>query len=157
MPRVIVLDSFPLSCVGKSQGNPPTITDHCRQWVFDCIAAGNIVRVPAIIYYETLRELERLNASAQIQRLKAFCFTDPNRFLPLETADLEEAAKLWAQSRHTGMPTASPDALDGDVILAAQTLRLGLQKADYVVATTNVAHLRPFVSAELWTSIPPGS
>ena len=37
----------------------------------NCIAAGNSVRVPAIIHYETLRELERLNDSAQIVRLKA--------------------------------------------------------------------------------------
>lgn len=50
---------------------------------------GNSVCVPAIIYYETLRELERLNASAQIARLKAFCFAHPYRFLPLETIHLE--------------------------------------------------------------------
>ena len=85
MLRIIVLDSFPLSTIGKNRSIPPTVTDHCRQWIMDCIAAGNLVRVPAIIYYETLRELERLNATAQILRLKAFCFADPDRFLPLET------------------------------------------------------------------------
>ena len=157
MPRVIVLDSFPLSCVGKSKSEPPTLTDQCREWIIDCVVAGNVVRVPAIIYYETLRELERLNASAQIQRLKAFCFNVPDRFLRLETADLEDAAKLWARSRNSGIPTASPDALDGDMILAAQTLRLSVAKTEYVVATTNVAHLVPFISAELWTAIVPGS
>jgi len=55
MARTIILDSFPLSCVGKNQSRPPTVTDHCRQWVIDCVAAGNTVRVPAIVYYETLR------------------------------------------------------------------------------------------------------
>jgi predicted nucleic acid-binding protein len=157
MPRLIVLDSFPLSCVGKNNSNPPTLTDQCREWVINCVSAGNPVRVPAIIYYETLRELERLNAPAQIPHLKGFCFSDPQRFLLLETVDLEDAARLWAQSRNAGMPTSSPDALDGDMILAAQALRLGLDKSAYVVATTNVSHLIPFVSAEHWTAIAPGS
>jgi predicted nucleic acid-binding protein len=121
----------------------------------DCILAGNLIRVPAIVYYETLRELERLNASAQIGRLKAFCFTDPDRFLALETIHLEEAAKLWGQIRNLGQPTASPDALDGDVILAAQTLSLGGTAPDLIVATTNVAHISRYVAADLWTNIQP--
>jgi predicted nucleic acid-binding protein len=157
MPRTIVLDSFPLSCLGKSRGSPPTVTDHCRQWAADCIAAGNPVRVPAITYYETLRELERLGATAQIGRLKVFCFSTPDRFIPLDTSHLEDAAKLWARARNAGGATAAPDALDGDVILAAQAQSLAIAPAGFVVATTNVAHLAPFVPADLWTNIPPGS
>jgi predicted nucleic acid-binding protein len=111
--------------------------------------------VPAICYYETLRELERMSATAQITRLKAFIFADPDRFIPLTTSHLEDAAKLWAQARNAGTPTASPDALDGDVILAAQALSLGLLPRDFVVATTNVAHLAQFVPANLWTNIIP--
>jgi len=65
------------------------------------------------------------------------------------------AAQLWAQSRNAGTPTASPDALDGDVLLAAQALSLGLPASDYVVATKNVAHLSQFVPAEHWTNITP--
>ncbi len=101
----------------------------------NCIAAGNSVRVPAIIYYETLRELGRLKATSQIKRLKAFCFSDTERFLVLETIHLEEAAKLWAQSRNAGLPTADPQALDADVILAAQALSLGLAEPGLIVAT----------------------
>lgn len=155
MPRIIVLDSFPLSAIGKNRSTPPSVTDHCRQWIMNCIAAGNHVRVPAIVYYETIRELERLNASAQIARLKAFCFTDPARFIPLETAHLEVAAKLWGQARNAGMPTASPEALDGDVILAAQALSLGVSAPNLIVATTNPAHLSRFIAADLWTNIQP--
>lgn len=121
----------------------------------NCIAAGNSVRVPAIVYYETLRELERLNATAQIVRLKAFCFMDPDRFLPLETIHLEEAAKLWASVRNAGLPTASPEALDGDVILAAQALSLGIPAPNLIVATTNPAHISRFLAADLWTNIQP--
>lgn len=158
MARVIILDSFPLSTMGKRTSNPPTLTDQCREWVIACIAAGNRVHVPAIVYYETLRELERMNAVAQIVRLKAFCFSDPgdpNRFLPLTTVDLEVAAVLWARSRNAGTPTSSSDSLDGDVILAAQALSLNRPASDYVVATTNVGHLSQFVSAEYWTNITP--
>ena len=135
MARVIVLDSFPLSTIGKNKSNPPSVTDHCREWIMKCLAAGNSVRVPAIIYYETLRELERLKATSQIQRLKAFCFSDAERFLVLETRHLEEAATLWAQSRNAGLPTADPHALDGDVILAAQALSLGVPQPGIIVAT----------------------
>ena len=155
MSRTIILDSFPLSTIGKNRSIPPSLTDQCRQWIIDCIAAGNSVRVPAIIYYETLRELERLNAAAQILRLKTFCFTDPGRFLPLETIHLEEAAKLWGQIRNQGMPTASPEALDGDVILAAQALSLRIAPPGLIVATTNPAHISRYVPADLWTNIQP--
>ncbi len=122
MPRIIVLDSFPLSCIGKNRSTPPSLTDYCRQWVMDCIAAGHRVYVPAITYYETLRELERMAATSQIMRLKAFSFSEPERFIALQTAHLEAAARLWAQSRNAGLPTSGPEALDGDVILAAQKL-----------------------------------
>lgn len=108
MTRLIILDSFPLSCMGKNQSTPLSLTDQCRQWVIDCIAARHRIAIPAIVYYETLRELERLNATAQIMRLKAFCFFEPERFIPLETIHLEVAAKLWAQSRNSGIPTADP-------------------------------------------------
>ena len=155
--RTIILDTFPLSCVGKSKGKTRTVTDDCREWVLDCIAAGNPIRVPAIAYYEALRELERLGATTQIARLKVFCFTDPDRFIPLDTSLLEDAARLWARSRNVGTPTSSRDSLDGDVIVAAQTQSLLMLSSEYVVATTNVKHLVQFVSAEQWTAIKPGS
>lgn len=153
MKRVIVLDSFPLSCVGKQQGRSSTLTDRCRNWVIDAIRAGYSVRVPAIVYYEVLRELERLNATAQIVRLKAFLFTDPQRFIPLTTEHLERAASLWAQSRNTGISRANDSALDGDVLLCAQALGLGLTPEDFVVATTNVRHLSSLVPAQAWDEI----
>ena len=155
MARIIVLDSFPLSCIGKNLSHHPTVTDRCRQWIIQCVSAGNAVRIPAIVYYETLRELERLNANAQIARLKVFCFSNPDRFIPLETFHLEEAAKLWADSRNSGIPTADPQALDGDVILAAQALSLADTAEGLIVATTNPGHISRYVPADLWTNIDP--
>lgn len=157
MPRVLVLDSFPLSCMGKIQGTTAGLTDRCHNWVLQCLAQNHRVYVPAIVYYETLRELERLGATAQIARLRLFCFSESERFTSLETLHLELAAQLWAQSRNQGTPTSTSEALDGDVILAAQTLALGLPPDEYVVATTNVGHLAQFVSAEVWERIAPGS
>lgn len=158
MPRVIVLDTFPLSSTGKLDppaGVAPTALDRCHRWVRDCVAAENRVVVSAISYYESLRELERLKATGQIARLRAFCHAVPDRYLSLTDAHLDLAAKLWGQARNSGTPTASVDALDGDVILAAQTLSLGVPIQDLVVATTNVAHLSLFVPADVWSNIAP--
>jgi predicted nucleic acid-binding protein len=151
---ILVLDTFPTSSVAKRPGKSPTLSDRCRQWVQDCEAAGHTVLIPAIAYYEALRELEQRQAAAQAQRLRTFCLR-PDRFIPLTTAHLETAAELWGQARRGGRPTASDDALDGDVILAAQALSLGLAASDYVVATTNVGHLSRFVPADEWTNITP--
>ncbi len=66
---------------------------------------------------------------------------------------MRKAAELWAQARQSGRQTAADPALDGDVILAAQALTLGLPQV--VIATTNVGHLGRFVPAELWQNIIP--
>jgi len=46
-------------------------------------------------------------------------------------------------------------ASDGDVILAAQALSLAVPGQQVLIATTNVAHLSRFVTADLWTNIAP--
>jgi hypothetical protein len=109
--------------------------------------------VPAIAYYEVCRELERLNNATGIARLDAFCSTVPGRYLILTDEALRLGCKLWAQARRLGMPTADPRELDGDVLLAAQALTLGVATSDLIVATTNVGHLSQFVTADLWTNI----
>ncbi len=143
--------------MGKLPADPTLLTERCRIWVLSCLAAEHPIYVPAIIYYETLRELERMSAIGQIARLRRFCFSLPIQFIELETNHLESAARLWAQSRNRGTPTSSHESLDADVILAAQTLSLELPPDKYIVATTNVGHLAQFVSAEAWTQIVPGS
>ncbi|MDQ3814628.1 MAG: nuclease [Armatimonadota bacterium] len=151
---VIILDTFPASSAGKRPGKIPTLLDQCRQWISDCEAARHTVLVPAIVYYEALRELELRQAAGQIARFKAFCLQS-RRFFPLTTMHLETAAGLWGQARRSGRPTAAPQALDVDVILAAQALSLGLPTSDFIVATTNPGHLSQFVPCDLWTNIRP--
>lgn len=73
--------------------------------------------------------------------------------LELTEAQLRHAAELWASLRRVGRPTADPLALDIDVILAAQSLSLGLPISDFVVATSNVGHLGLLVPARSWQQI----
>ena len=43
MPRVIILDSFPLSSAAKREPDPTamaTTLDHCQNWIKECVAAG---------------------------------------------------------------------------------------------------------------------
>ena len=77
--------------------------------------------------------------------------TYPSPMMHFDDA-LRFAAELWAQSRRTGRPTADATALDIDVLLAAQALRIG---GAPVIATTNQKHLSQFVSAFHWTDISP--
>lgn len=45
-------------------------------------------------------------------------------YLPITTDIMLMAAELWAEARNKGYQSASNDSLDGDVILAAQTIQL---------------------------------
>jgi hypothetical protein len=66
-----------------------------------------------------------------------------------------KAAELWAAARRAGIPTAPPDALDGDVILAAQAILSAGAGNIVTVATDNVGHLARFVDAQSWEKIVP--
>ena len=65
--------------------------------------------------------------------------------MPVTTATWRSAAKLWAWARRTGKATASGDALDGDVMIAAQAIA-----EDAVVITTNPRHFEALVEARRW-------
>ena len=151
---LIILDTFPTSSAGKRPGSTPTLLDQCRLWIDACETAGHRVLIPAISYYEALREMEMRRATSQITRLKAFCL-EPKRFIPLTTDHLEIAAQLWGQARRAGQPTADPQALDGDVILAAQAIGLGYLPAQFIIATTNPGHIARYAPCDLWTNIQP--
>jgi len=63
------------------------------------------------------------------------------------------AADYWAQARRQGQPTAHPESLDADVILAAQATVLSNAGYSVVVATDNPGHLARYVDAKPWQSI----
>lgn len=150
MSDILLLDSGPLGLITQPQRSREVIA--VTDWLKDCLRAGAHVFVPAIVYYEIKRELLRANKTIGIARLDAFVSTTPDRYVPLTDDALRLAAELWAQCRRAGRPTADATALDIDVLLAAQALRLGRST---VVATTNPKHLSQFVSALHWTDINP--
>jgi predicted nucleic acid-binding protein len=125
--------------------------DACKRWLAVLVASGARVVVPEIVDYELRRELLRAGKTNGIARLDAL--EESLHYLPLTTAAMRHAAKLWAQIRLQGVPTADPLALDVDVILAAQGLTMEAGPSDVVVATTNVGHLSRLIPAELWERI----
>lgn len=152
MISAIVLDTTPL---GLMTGRQDRAEPHaCRTWAMQVLASGVSLYVPEIADYEVRRELIRSGKTAGIERLNVFLTLAT--FLPLTTPTMRLAAELWAQARNSGTPTAAPDALDGDVIVAAQALSLSLSDENFIVATENVRHLSRFVPARRWQDIPSG-
>lgn len=100
---------------------------------------------------ELRRELLRAGKTKgikQLDRLKTVVL-----YLPITTQVMLKAAELWATARKGGYPTAAPDALDADVILAAQALLVANEGNEVIIATTNVGHLSRFVEAREWQDI----
>lgn len=145
---IVVLDSGPLGLLANPSREGPAL--QAREWATDRITSGDELVVPEIADYEIRRELLRAARAAGLERLDELCAGF--RYEPLSTAVMRDAANLWAEARNAGRPTAHDLALDGDVILAAQTRALGDGQA-VVVATTNVKHLERYVDAKEWADI----
>ena len=144
----MVLDTGPLGLVTNPRRSPQSVA--CAQWLQALVAHGIRVIVPEIADYKVRRELLRANKERGLARLDALA--SRLEYLPLPTAAMRQAAVFWAQARQHGQPTAEDKALDGDVILAAQAMTIGV--TDVMVATTNVGHLSRFAPAALWPDIP---
>jgi predicted nucleic acid-binding protein len=146
---VLLLDSGPLGLLTHPQHSPLVIS--LTDWLTRTLQKGVRVLVPAVIYYELKRELLRAGKSTSLRRLDAFVDAAPDRYLPLSDSALRMAAELWASARRAGRPTSPPEALDIDVLLAAQALALG---REVLVVTLNRKHLELFVPAAHWNDIP---
>ncbi len=119
-------------------------------------ASGAIVIIPEIVHYEVRRELHRIRAVGSLRRLEyALNRGSGFRHLTLSTDAIIKAAEFWSFLRQSGIPTASPDALDADAILAGQAALAGQPGDTVTIATTNVAHLSRFpgIDAQDWDRI----
>ncbi|MEG3924988.1 nucleic acid-binding protein [Microcoleus sp. T3B2] len=149
MSRIIILDSGPLGMVTNPQAKPPYL--ECQLWLDSLLQNGEMVILPEIADYEVRRELIRAGKERGIRKLDVF--KNVLTYRPLTTEVMLLAAQLWAQARMRGRPTAEANALDGDVILAAQAILEASEGNDVVIATTNVGHLSQFVDAREWRLI----
>jgi predicted nucleic acid-binding protein len=150
MSKLILLDAGPLGLLSHSNASLPLV-QAARAWMERHKQQGNLLIVPEITDYEVRRELLRADLFKGLHRLDLLQTTIS--YLPLNTQVMLRAAQLWAQARKQGYPTASDAALDGDVILAAQTAILLEEGNDAIVATTNPKHLSRFVPASDWQTL----
>ena len=145
-----MLDSGPLGIVTNPKAASP-LSQEGKVWLQSLPLKGYIVMLPEIADYEVRRELIRADKTAGIRRLDQLKSQIPYR--PLTTEVMVLAAQLWADARRRGRPTAEANALDGDVILAAQAILEGSEGNQVVIATTNVGHLSQFIDAREWRLI----
>lgn len=145
MAKVVLLDAGPLGMVTHPRPNTDIV-----EWLKSLLNTGLTVLVPEIADYEVRRELLRANKTKGVNRLDQL--KQSIGYLPITTIAMIKAAEFWAQARTQGYPTAHEEALDADVILAAQAVTLTVG-GEPIVATTNVSHLVNFVPAETWQNI----
>src|SRR5262249_25450662 len=111
------------------------------------------VFVPEIADYEVRRQMVLRGATANIRRLDWLrAVLD---FLPIRSPAMLRAAQLWALVRRRGLPTASPQELDADCIVAGQALTAAGPGDTVVIAMSNVGHLGRFpgIDARDWATI----
>ncbi|MBT9548979.1 MAG: nucleic acid-binding protein [Candidatus Sericytochromatia bacterium] len=95
--------------------------------------------LPEIVDYELRRKL--LHMALQQGRSESNSLARLNNYLkilkyiPLQTSSMNLASQLWAEARLNGLPTASSNSLDGDVILAAQAAAVLAGSAGLGMAT----------------------
>jgi predicted nucleic acid-binding protein len=150
MNRIVLLDSGPLGIVTNPKAASP-LSQKGKVWLQSLPLKGYIVMLPEIADYEVRRELIRVGKTAGIRRLDQLKSQIPYR--PLTTEVMLLAAQLWADARNRGKPTADRNALDGDVILAAQAIWEVNAGNEVVIATTNAGHLSQLVDAREWLLI----
>jgi predicted nucleic acid-binding protein len=143
LASLVFLDSTPLGLVSHPKGHP-----EATPWIRSLLRAGSIAAIPEIADYEVRRELVRSGKTASLRRLSEL--RDDYLFVPIDSNAMLRAAELWAEARRRGRPGASEDALDGDVILAAQALAFQDAGHEVVVATHNLKHFELFLPARLW-------
>ena len=146
----ILLDA---GLIGLACSHPglPTVAAF-RAWLRTKLKSGNSIAIADVSRYEARRELVRIDATAKLRRLDELA--DDTEPIPVRRRDWDRASELWAEVRRQGRPTAAPDALDGDAILAAVALGLSGGDEAILIATTNVQHLAWFgVDARTYPAI----
>jgi predicted nucleic acid-binding protein len=152
MTSIVPLDA---SVIGLLCSHPtlPQVAG-CLAWVARLKNAGTIVVLPDITLYEVRRELIRVGAHVKLARLSRLGIS--LKSAPVTPDAWLKAADFWAIVRATGKPTADPNALDGDAILAGVAATIGAPGDQVIIATSNVGHMARFpgIDARPWQKIP---
>ena len=149
--RLVFLDTGTLGMIANPRGTPRAV--QCQQWARNLLVAGVRVFVPEICDYEERRKLIHAGSTSGLARLDRLKIGFD--YAPITTDVMLKAAEFWAATRRAGLPTAPPDSLDGDVILAAQVILSAGVGDIATVATDNVGHMARFVDAQPWEAITP--
>lgn len=150
MVSVVFLDTGPLALITHPRNERG---ETARDWLLALVSGGTLAVLPEIVDYEHRRKLLHLGSTGSIRHLDAL--KETIGYAPLTTSVMLRAARLWAEARGRGLPTASERALDVDVILAAQALEFAEDGDVVVIATTNPRHLSRFVDARDWQEMGP--
>jgi predicted nucleic acid-binding protein len=149
MSKVIILDSAPVELITNPKAMPLAV--QCQEWFYTLFERGYEVILPEIIDYEIRRELLRANKLSGIGKLNQL--KSAIIYLPITTEVMLKAAELWAQARNQGKPTADNKALDGDVILASQSILVANYGHEVMIALSNKKYLSVFIDAREWQEI----
>lgn len=138
----IIVDTGVLGCLC----HPPKHAE-VRSWLRRAMREHAFL-VSEIADYELRRELLRIGAVVSVTRLDELARELP--YIQVSTAVWRRAAAIWAAARNAGSVTAPAEALDGDVLIAAQALEDGA-----AVVTTNTRHFAALsVTAFEWSTVP---
>ena len=151
MLPIVLLDA---GVVGLACSSPRSSeVERFARWFDEMLGVGVDLWIPDIARYEVRRELLRLNATRKLDRLDKFC--DGLALVSVTLEAWEVAGYFWATVRRMGRPTADPNALDADAILAGVAVTIEHPGQAVIVATTNVRHLSwfPGVDARFWDQI----
>ena len=147
---IVVLDTGVLTMVSHPKATGEN--EQCQRWLDGLLRRGAQAVIPEIADYELRRELLRADKTESIQRLDQLAAA--LAYQPITTEIMRLAAMLWAQIRRQHRPTARKEALDVDVILAAQAMNIqDATRDEVIIATTNVKHLAQFTKASTWNQI----
>ena len=152
---IVFLDSGILGLISSPNERAEVMA--CQNWVMGLMAKGVYVVSSDICDYEIRRSLLLLETQklTQVSLTRLERWRDVIDFLPLTTNVMKSAAKVWADSKLRGLPTAELKNIDADMIIVAQWLLLSEEYPGrrITIATTNVKHLKPFCEAMVWQDI----
>ena len=125
-------------------------------WLIQAKSNGAICVLPEVADYEVRRGLIQSGSDRGLERLDGLCNNPIFTYLPINTAAMKLAARIWADQRSRGRQTADNLRLDADAILAAQAIGFAGLRDTLTVATKNVGHFSEMnLDARPWQEIDP--